>query len=452
MNLIGKRSSKVVPSEVLLAYVQSWDRHGTEELSICSDALDVIRAYLGERPCCLWKSAGASGLARVCERGMIELFYTNPPPERQVPLTKCLVSSVPEFDGTPLELPSDDAQATFDGFLHVPVKWRDRVLGILTVAVRKREYRERPFVQALEGLARLIGISLNQYQEQENNTDREARLKAEVASTSRELESTNKRLIERVRELKTLSRELHKRVQELTHANRAKDEFLSIVSHELRTPLTSLNGFLCVILEEEAGPISESQRKFLTIAKQSADRLNALISDLLDISRLKSGRLNLDMGECDLFGLLKETFDRGKEVGEKKGIAVRFQAVPQLPRVWGDQKRLQQVLDHLISNALKFTEKGGAVDVICEENGDSIKVSVRDTGPGLSPEEQKQVFDMFYQVDASARRSAGGAGLGLTIAYGLISMHGGQLWVESEKGKGSTFSFVIPRLKENKAA
>src|SRR4029077_1945051 len=123
-----------------------------------------------------------------------------------------------------------------------------------------------------------------------------------------------------------------------------------------------------------------------------------------------------------------------------------------LPTIWGDPSRLQQVVDNLVSNAIKFTERGGEIDVTGEEKGDFLQVSVRDTGPGLSTEEQAKVFDMFYQADASTRRSAGGAGLGLAIARGILRMHGGQMYVRSEKGKGSTFTFVLPRQREQKAA
>src|SRR5204863_5131906 len=132
-------------------------------------------------------------------------------------------------------------------------------------------------------------------------------LRSEVQATTRELEHTNKRLIDRVRELKILSSELEERVKDLTHANKAKDEFLSIVSHELRTPLTSLNGFLAVVLDGEAGSITAEQRKFLTIAKQGADRLNLLIGDLLDISRSEAGRLSLALASCSVGEILEKS-------------------------------------------------------------------------------------------------------------------------------------------------
>src|SRR5205814_855635 len=154
----------------------------------------------------------------------------------------------------------------------------------------------------------------------DSSKSRETLLKSEVQATTRELEHTNKKLIDRVKELKILSTELEERVKELTHANRAKDEFLSIVSHELRTPLTSLVGFLAVVLDGEAGTLSDEQRKFLTIAKQSSDRLNLLIGDLLDISRIEAGRMNLDMETTSLFEILQKSVVGLQKTADTKKI------------------------------------------------------------------------------------------------------------------------------------
>jgi signal transduction histidine kinase len=141
-----------------------------------------------------------------------------------------------------------------------------------------------------------------------------------------------------------------------------------------------------------------------------------------------------------------------KSIADKKGVDLQFDVPAVLPTVWGDPSRLQQVIDNLISNAVKFTDKAGRVRVSAEDKGDCIKISVSDSGIGLSKDDQEKVFDMFYQADASMRRSTGGAGLGLAIARGIVVLHGGQIWVESELGKGATFSFVLPHHKTQKAA
>lgn len=450
INLWKGKQRKAGPTAALGAFVQSLDLHAGDDLSICSGALDVIRAYLGERPCCVWKKDNAR-LERISERGMIDVFLNNESQDHQAALTRVIASGSSEFDPCPVSGHSNDLQDGFDGFLHVPIKTQDSVLGILTLAVQKKESRDVGLVQPLECLGRLIAMALQAGYDREARIETEKKLKAEVASTTSELEKTNRKLIERVRELKTLYQELQKRVGELTQANRAKNEFLSIVSHELRTPLTSLTGFLCVLLEGEAGPITEQQKKFLTITKQSATRLNILISDLLDISRIESGRMNLNMGIVSMIDVLQNCVRDLKAMAETKGLTLKLDGPDMLNDVWGDPSRLQQVVDNLVSNAIKFTDRGGSVQVHVEDKGDAVKISVVDSGIGLSKPDQEKVFDMFYQADASMRRSTGGAGLGLAIARGIVVLHGGQIWVESEPGKGATFSFVLPYHKAQKA-
>jgi signal transduction histidine kinase len=446
----GKKGKPSV-SEAVVAFIQSLDMHAGDELSVCSGALDIVRAYLGERPCCIWKKNGAH-LERASERGMIDVFFSKESQDHQVALTRVMASGTSEFGPCTMGGLASDLKDGFDGFLHIPIKTQEAVLGVLTLAVQKKESRDVSLVQPLECLGRLIAMALQSGYDREARTETEKKLKAEVSSTSRELEQTNRKLIERVKELKTLYQELQKRVAELTQANRAKNEFLSIVSHELRTPLTSLTGFLCVLLEGEAGPINEQQKKFLTITKQSATRLNILIGDLLDISRIESGRMNLDMGMLSMVEVLQRSAQDLRGAADKKGISLQLDCPAVLPTVWGDPSRLQQVIDNLVSNAIKFTDKDGRVRVAGEDKGDCIKVSVSDSGIGLSKDDQEKVFDMFYQADASMRRSTGGAGLGLAIARGIVVLHGGQIWVESELGKGATFCFVLPHHKNQQVA
>jgi signal transduction histidine kinase len=257
MDFLARKNKKLNSSEFLQAFIQSWELHGIDEASICSGTLDLVRAYLGDRPCCIWKLADSpmSSLYKISERGMIDLFFNSDIKAYQSSLNRAVVSGVTEFDPCPISSLSSELKMGMDGFLHIPIKVRDGVMGLFTLAVTKKESRDRDFVQPLESLARLVGIAIQQGLYQEDTVQKQRRLKAEVEATTRELEQTNKTLIDRVRELKTLYQELQKRVQELTAANRAKDEFLSIVSHELRTPLTSLTGFLAVLLEEDAGPV-----------------------------------------------------------------------------------------------------------------------------------------------------------------------------------------------------
>ena len=450
IDLLGKKSRGAAAGNALLAFVQSWDVLGADEVSVCSGALDVLRVCLGERPCCVW-TGNAQSLTKVSERGVVEAFYAGTA-KKKAALARALVTGACEFDACDLTTVEEAFKISLDGFLHIPVKSDEGVMGLLSLGVSSSEARDRAFVEPLSALGRLVAMALRFRADRESREMEQRRLKSEVNATTRELELTNQRLIERVKDLKGLSQELQNRVRDLEHANKAKDEFLSVVSHELRTPLTSLNGFLAVVLEEEAGPLTAEQRKFLKIAKSASDRLNFLIGDLLDISRIESGRLQLEMDVCPIYDVLRACYETLAPSANAKGLRIEFEASPFLPTVWGDRNRLYQVVDALVSNAIKFTEPGGTVRVTAADKADAVQVDVIDTGPGLTPEEQKRVFDKFYQVDSSNRRASGGAGLGLSIAQGIVAMHGGRLWVESQKGKGSRFVLFVPRSKAKQAA
>ncbi len=452
MNLFLAGKTKGVPTaDALVAFIKSLELHGRDELSIGSGLLDIVRAYLGDRPCCIWKNQDAH-LEKLCERGMVDVFFDPAKNEHQSALTRAVTSGAAEFDSCRVSSIIPQLKNGLDGFLHIPIKAQGSVRGLFSIGVLKKEAKNLNFVQPLECLADLVGILIQTKGDREQMGLREVKLKAEVKATTQELESTNNRLIERVKELKTLYKELQKRVKELTQANKAKNEFLSIVSHELRTPLTSLTGFICVVLDEEAGPLNEQQKRFLSIVKQSAKRLNVLISDLLDISRIESGRMNLHMCMFSLSELLQRSTEDLRASATSKNLTLTLKGDDLPYEIYGDPSRIQQVVDNLISNAVKFTESGGSVQVVLENKGDALKVSVIDTGIGLPKEEQEKIFDMFYQVDATARRATGGTGLGLAIARGIVALHGGEIWVESQPGKGSNFSFVIPRKTNQIAA
>lgn len=236
--------------------------------------------------------------------------------------------------------------------------------------------------------------------------------------------------------------------KELERLNRVKTEFVSMVSHELRTPLTAIKGFVDVVMSEEAGALNEQQKRFLKIAHNSIDRLAFLISDLLDISRIESGQIKMEMSETSMEKILQEATETYRKTIEGKGISFHVETDKKLPRILADASRLKQVIDNLLSNAMKFTPAGGTVRIYAEDMGDFVLVSVTDTGIGIKKEEQEKIFEKFFQADSSLTRQVGGTGLGLAISKAIIEMHGGRIWVESEIGKGSTFRFLLPRLRK----
>lgn len=220
-------------------------------------------------------------------------------------------------------------------------------------------------------------------------------------------------------------------------------DFISTVSHELRTPLFSIKGFVELILKGKV-PDPQVQREFLGRVIDQANHLSAIVSDLLDTSRLESGSMELSRTMLNLAEVASEVVRRLESVASDRDVTIEFQAAPGLPPVSGDARRLAQVVTNLVGNAIKFSPPGGTVQVRCQAQAGEVTLSVADQGPGIPPEAIPRLFSKFYQVDSSATRRAGGTGLGLYISRRIIEAHGGRIAVESQLGRGSVFWFSIP--------
>ena len=227
-------------------------------------------------------------------------------------------------------------------------------------------------------------------------------------------------------------------------ADRAKSEFISTVSHELRTPMTSIKGYADLLMLGMAGPLSDQQKHFISIIRNNAERMVALVSDLLDISRIESGRVQLDLRAIPIREVVMQVVGTLQGRAQNKNIALQVDVPETLPLVWGDSNRVAQILTNLISNAVQYTPPGGRVTISARPNGDMMEVSVADTGIGISKEDQRKIFDRFFRADDPLVQETPGTGLGLPITASLVQMHGGQIWVESELGEGSTFTFTLP--------
>lgn len=237
---------------------------------------------------------------------------------------------------------------------------------------------------------------------------------------------------------------LHDVTREI-EADRAKREFISKVSHELRTPLTAIKGHVDLLLLGTLGPLNESQKSCLTVAKNNSNRLRDLIEDILDISRIESGKIKLEFRQVDIRMVINDVVQSLKLEAERQQMTVEIEVEDQLPPVIADQKRLTQVVFNLFSNAVKYTYAQGRIWIRAFLNpANMVQVEVEDTGVGMSPEQCAKLFRPFYRADNPLRDAVGGTGLGLSIAKSLVEQHGGQMWVTSELGKGSTFSFIIP--------
>ena len=226
--------------------------------------------------------------------------------------------------------------------------------------------------------------------------------------------------------------------------DRMKTEFVSLVSHEFRTPLTSIKGYTDLLTSGEVGELSEDQKEFLQIVQTNADRLMALINDLLDISRLEQGRVELREGAVDVAPLIQSSLLAMQLQMQSKQQRLITNLEQPLPLVRGDIVRISQILNNLLSNAHKYTPPGGTITISAAPEGEMLRVSVADTGVGLTEEEQSHLFTRFYRAKNSATQDVGGTGLGLSITRMLVEMHGGTITVQSQPGKGSTFSFTLP--------
>ncbi len=234
-------------------------------------------------------------------------------------------------------------------------------------------------------------------------------------------------------------------VTERWELEQMKTQFVSMVSHELRTPLTSIKGSLGLILAGAAGEIPPQARTFLEIANQSTERLIRIVNDLLDLSKMEAGKIQLSPERLSPHKIVEECITELKGFADQKEVTIENQVPENLPDIYADRDRIKQALINLMSNAIKFSPKGEKVIIGGEVRDDRfVCLWVKDNGPGISPEDQEKIFDKFVQVRKKAVSPTEGTGLGLPITKQIVEMHGGGIWVESQVGKGSTFYFTVP--------
>lgn len=235
-------------------------------------------------------------------------------------------------------------------------------------------------------------------------------------------------------------------VRDVTEARRLDEmrrRFISDASHEIRTPITSISGFATAILDGTAGT-EEERRHCATVIAREAERLGRLVSDLLDLSRIESGAVSLEMSELDLAELIRDALEGFQTQTQERGMTVELSLPSDLPPVQADADRIYQVMVNLVSNALRFSRDHGRVKVSAEQENGSVRVSVQDTGRGIDPSELPYIWERFYRADSARSRNDGGTGLGLAIVRSIVEKHGGTVSAESEPGQGATFSFTLP--------
>jgi PAS domain S-box-containing protein/diguanylate cyclase (GGDEF)-like protein len=254
---------------------------------------------------------------------------------------------------------------------------------------------------------------------------------------------------------------LIKTTEELKRLDQIKSDFISTASHELRTPLASIKNAVDIILSRKTGEITDAQEKFLSMAQRNVNRLSALINDLLDISRIESGKIQLNYTEVDIKNIIENVINTFRSLANEKSISLKMNIAPDLPSIYVDASRIEQVLINLVNNAIKFTPARGTIAVgvhqvegvpdMPEDMSGFVEISVTDTGTGIPEEHVKHLFEKFYQVESSLSvKKQPGTGLGLAISKGIVNALGGKIQCKSKEGVGSTFSFTLPIIGREK--
>jgi signal transduction histidine kinase len=278
----------------------------------------------------------------------------------------------------------------------------------------------------------------------------------ELERQNRDLISVLAELEEKREELERLNRELADSNGELEKANaklrelaELKEEFLAVTTHDLRSPLTVISGVISFFSSGRLGELTPEQQNMVSMMERNTQNLIELVNDLLDSAKIESGTLQIDLAPTELPALVGEICEAMGTVAGEKGVTVDCRFPDDTPKVVADRAKLRRVIVNLVSNALKFTPKGGRVEIIGTREGDRVRVSVTDTGVGIAADDLPTLFDKYEQGRSRAPRSEKGTGLGLYITRQLVELHGGEINAESQLGKGSTFSFTIPIAEDD---
>ena len=303
-----------------------------------------------------------------------------------------------------------------------PILAKDRVLGslIFSLSKEKEKIKEQEW-SVLHSFVGAVGIALDN-----------ALLFRSLNVATKQLQSANERL---------------------QQVDRLKDEFVSLASHELRTPMTIIKSYLWMILEKERAQLTDKQKLYLDRAYTSTERLINLVNDMLNVSRIESGRLTLDIKPIDIVELANTVYAEILPKAQELGInLVVDKPTESLPKVMADKERIEQVLINLIGNSLKFTPKGGKITIALSYKDNMVTVAISDTGKGISKEDMPKLFQKFGMIgnDYLRKQSTQGTGLGLYLSKSIIELHGGKIWVESEgEGEGAKFSFTLRTVEDN---
>jgi len=300
----------------------------------------------------------------------------------------------------------------------------------------------------LDSLAIGINMMIDDIRASVEEVEREQAMSDEKIIELEQSEAATLSILEDMYEIHERLKKTQKKIKQqnikLKKLNQIKSDFLNVTSHELRTPMSAIKGYIQMIKTQTLGETTKEQKNALNIVLRNINRLDHLIQDILDISRLESETLKLIPEKTNVKTMVEETVETMQSSADLKHITINTVIEDKIPEITVDQERIKQVIINTISNAIKFSPDGSIINVRSKENKDFILVEIQDFGRGIPKDKQKKIFETFYQVDSGMDRKFGGAGLGLAISRGIILAHGGEIWVESIVGKGSIFYFTLP--------
>ncbi|MCE1253217.1 MAG: PAS domain S-box protein [Anaerolineae bacterium] len=329
-------------------------------------------------------------------------------------------------------------------WLGVPLISAGQVLGLFSLGKNKADAFTRQHCDLAEALAAQAAITIQNAHLVESLQNHAAELEQHVAERTAELAGRVSEVEDLNSAMLSLMTDLQTAVKKAESADRLKSAFLATMSHELRTPLNSIIGFTGILLQKMVGPLSPEQEKQLKMVQSSARHLLELINDVLDISKIEADQMSINCETFDLGLSIQKSVDKILPMAQKKGLTLTSSLEPSVIEITSDLRRVEQILLNLLNNAVKFTDQGSVSLTGRLQDDEFIRIQIKDSGIGIKNENLQNLFTPFRQIDTGITRQYEGTGLGLSICKKLVELLGGQIWVESEWGKGSTFSFTLP--------